>query len=345
MAASALLSFRSETEVMHFLDPTQDFAPNERKTEIRYDPLTGRSSRILYYPFQLPPKREYTALAKQTKGERCPFCNVDRATPLFPGELNAQGRFTVGQAVTFPNLFPYAGHSAVTIFSAEHFVAPTSFTPGMIADALLASQAYLKAVRGLDKSVRAYSINWNYLPMAGGSILHPHLQVIAGGAQTNEQREIADRSALFYARYGKKYGEVLVEEERERVERYVGRRGEVDWLTAFAPQGQSEFLAFFTQQDVDFFALSRQAWLDFGEGLTRLLAYLDGQGYQAFNAALFIPADPASGESLQLRLLPRVTLGPLETSDINYFKVLHEEALSLRPPEAVAQEARSYFGS
>jgi hypothetical protein len=53
--------------------------------------------------------------------------------------------------------------------------------------------------------------------------------------------------------------------------------------------------------------------------------------------------DPDAIEPVHARLIPRLTLGILNTSDINFFQSLHQEPLSFKVPEEVSALTRTYF--
>jgi galactose-1-phosphate uridylyltransferase len=44
-----------------------------------------------------------------------------------------------------------------------------------------------------------------------------------------------------------------------------------------------------------------------------------------------------------MRLCPRTTVPPLDTCEINYMKMLHNEPMSTMKPEAVAEELRKHW--
>ncbi|HEX5564145.1 MAG TPA: hypothetical protein VFX34_04230, partial [Sporosarcina sp.] len=89
------VSFRKHEEFFTFHDPMQDGKLIDRKTEIRFDPLTGETSRVIFDPGAPFMPKDYSELAKATEGEKCPFCaeNVSKITPRFPDELVEGGRF------------------------------------------------------------------------------------------------------------------------------------------------------------------------------------------------------------------------------------------------------------
>ena len=143
----------------------------------RRDPLTGASARILtgvkLQPETRPDLTELTA-----KPAFCPFDreHLEKATVPFPAELTAEGRIRVGRAVVVPNIMAYATHSAVGIYdSGRHFLDLDELTPPLVGDALAAMLRHARAVRRLDPAAAWSSVNANYLPPSGSSLVHPHL--------------------------------------------------------------------------------------------------------------------------------------------------------------------------
>ena len=144
----------------------------------RRDPLTGASARILtgvkLQPTTRPDMTELTA-----KPAFCPFDSeyLETATVPFPAELTTEGRIRVGRAVVVPNIMAYATHSAVGIYDpGRHFLDLDELTPSLVGDALTAMVRHARAVRRLDPTAQWSSINANYLPPAGSSLVHPHVQ-------------------------------------------------------------------------------------------------------------------------------------------------------------------------
>lgn len=318
----------------------------ERKTEIRFDPLTGESSRLVYDAGLAIAPPDLREAAEMTNGVKCPFCpeNLLKITPVFPSEIAEQGRIFQGDAVVFPNLFPYSKHNGVAIFSAQHYVTLEEFTAAMIKDAFLAAQRYIASVAAADPQARYASINWNYLPHSGGSILHPHIHVVVSEQPTNDQALIQEKAAAYRQQYGTEYFTDLYETEKKLGDRWIGECGDVGWMHAYAPKGHNDFQAIFSRAH-SLEELREQDWLSFGEGLTRVFAVLAEQGFASFNAAVNIPIRPEARQPVHARLIPRFTLGMLHTSDINFFQALHREPLSYKVPEDIAAKARIHFGA
>ena len=124
-----------ERRVLHaeILDPTRDFAVQRTEVEVRWDPLTGHTSRVLGVPRGLMPPNEedLEAIARKT-ADGCPFCGdrLEARTPRFPADLHPEGRMRRGQAVLFPNLFAYSRFSAVSVYSPDlHYLPLGQMTP------------------------------------------------------------------------------------------------------------------------------------------------------------------------------------------------------------------------
>ena len=58
---------------------------------------------------------------------------------------------------------------------------------------------------------------------------------------------------------------------------------------------------------------------------------------------MFIPVSKNSSERVHVRIVPRLTTGALQTSDMNVFNFLHGEPLCLKVPEKTTLEVTAYF--
>lgn len=337
------IQFQAHEEFFTFHDPTQEGKLIDRKTEIRFDPLTNESSRIIFDPGAPFTPTDYTELAKATEGKKCPFCpeNVQSFTPTFPDALIAGGRFTKGEAVAFPNLFPYSKHNAVTRMTDQHFVTLKEFTKEWIADAFSVAHTYLEEVRTSDPNTKYASINWNYLPPSGGSIIHPHIHVLASEQPTNYQAVMTRNSERFYQEHGENYFAKLKEEEKQLAKRWIGQVGSISWIHAFAPKNHFDFIGVLDAASSS--DLTEATWNDLADSMLRYFQYFEQIGIGSFNMGLFIPVEESAHERVHIRLVPRMTVGALGTSDMNVFNYLHAEPLCLKVPEGVASEVAAYF--
>ncbi|MEH7122612.1 hypothetical protein V7149_10615 [Bacillus sp. JJ1503] len=334
------MAFQNKEEWFKFYDSKGN--PIERRTEIRFDPITGESSRLIYDSGLVFTPPDYTEIAKQNRGARCPFCqeNLLKMTPLFPKEITQNGRIIKGEAVVFPNLFPYSKHNGVVIFSGQHYVRLEEFTTELITNAFLAAQDYLNRIMESDPEARYASINWNYLPNSGGSVLHPHIQVCASDSPTNYQAQLEEKTKDYEG--NKDVFTNLYETEKAMRERWIGEKGNVAWMHAYAPKGQNDFVAIFPEK-YSINDLNDQDWTDFAVGLKAIFQTLIEQGFASFNLALNISLNEDLKQAIHVRLIPRFTIGMMDTSDINFYQALHQEPLTYKVPEEVAARAREFY--
>src|SRR5512142_3170684 len=85
---------------------------NRTRIDVRVDPLTGHSSRIL--PERgLMPATDFDLESFAAENQpRCPFCpeRISALTPRLPPSIDPDGRIVRGEAVLFPNLHAYSSH-------------------------------------------------------------------------------------------------------------------------------------------------------------------------------------------------------------------------------------------
>jgi UDPglucose--hexose-1-phosphate uridylyltransferase len=311
----------------------------------RRDPLTGASTRILtgvkLQPDTRPDMTELTA-----KPAFCPFDSehLEKATVPFPAELAPEGRIRVGQAVVVPNIIAYATHSAVGIYDpGRHFLDLDELTPSLVGDALTAMIRHARAVRRLDPSAVWSSVNANYLPPAGSSLVHPHLQSAHDSCGLTSQRLLAEQAWAWQDRHGSSYWADLVVQE-DGGPRWLGRTGRVAWLTPFAPTGFHEVWGV-VDGAADLTELTEQDTQDLGQGLSRVLAAYRAWNLASFNFALIGggPRAQEHGHQVVLKVLSRSNPEPVYRSDATYFERLLWEAMIDLSPEEIADGIRGRF--
>jgi len=189
------LELRREQFSAELLDPRHGFDRGRFPLEVRWDPLTDQSCRLLPASSLPPPElQDLDALSAETK-PGCPFCTerIESETPRIVPELWPEGRIRCGEAVLFPNLVPYANWSSVSVYSPRlHLLRLDELTPSLLADNLMTQVTFARAVVEHDPSSRWVSVNANQLPPSGSSIFHPHLQGSANPTPTTVQRLLAE---------------------------------------------------------------------------------------------------------------------------------------------------------
>lgn len=310
----------------------------------RRDPLTGASARILTgVKQQYPARPDLTALTAPPAF--CPF-DADRleaATFPFPKEITTEGRIRVGRAVVVPNLMAYATHSAVGIYDTErHFIDLDELTPALIGDAFTAMVSHARGVRHFDPTAQWSSINANYLPPSGASLVHPHLQSAHDAYGLTAQRLLVERGGAWEDQR-RSYWATLVEQEAGGP-RWVGETGRVAWLTPFAPTGFHEVWGVVAGV-ADIPDLTEEDCAALGRGLSQILATYQTWNLASFNFAIIGggPHARAHRHRVLLKVMSRSNPDPMYRSDATYFERIHGEALIDLSPEEMAGGLQSAF--
>jgi len=331
------VELRRERVTSEFLDPGRGFERTRLPLEIRWDPLTGQTCRLLPEGSLPPPEQQnLDELGAQTRAA-CPFCmdRIGSATPRFPPEVWPDGWIQCGDALLFPNLVPYAKWSSVSVYSpSHHLLRLDELTPSLLSDNLTTQAMFARAVVRHDPSSRWVSVNANQLPPSGSSIFHPHLQGSANPEPTTVQHLLADLGAARLREY--------LELERHEGERWIASTGRVEWIASFAPVGPAEIRGFVVDaaspEELDNAAIAELA-----KGLSHVLALYAELKFQSFNLAVYGAPRSASDPLLVLRLVGRAYFGPQLRSDAMWSERLHGEAAIDLAPETVAERGRELF--
>jgi len=333
------VQFRREVVTSEILHPAQDFQPVRCEVEVRWDPLTGHSSRIVKGVKLLPASSfDLAAFARQTQ-ENCVFCpgRFEQSTPRWPSAVHPDGRIKRGQAVVFPNIVTYSKYSSVAIYSADlHFLPLEQMTARLVADNLHAQVEFVSAVMRYDNEAQWVSINANHMLPSGSSLFHPHTQGAVDRFPTTFQRLLSEVTEEQF--------QVYLATEKQRRERYIGRVAGIEWLASFAPVGFHELRAFIPGISCPV-QLSADQVEGLGQGVAAALNLYADLGFQSFNAALYGAPPTLSGYMLNLRLVARSNLQPLYRSDATYYERLHWQAMVDTSPEELTASARERFGT
>ena len=309
------------------------------QVDVRTDPLTGQSCRIL--PNRgLMPSNDFDLEAFASESQpRCPFCpdRINDLTPKLPPAIHPDGRIVHGEAILFPNLHAYSSHSCVSVYSPQlHYLPLERITDRLMADNLSTQVAYARAVMATDPTSHWASINANHMLPSGSSLFHPHLQGIVDSEPTTFQRLLADLPPQRFESY--------LQAERSIGERYLGDTGRVEWLVSFAPIGPAELRAFVG-------AVSSPAELDedliteLAHGLALALRTYAEIGFESFNLAMYGAPPATEGYRLNLRIACRSNLNAFYRSDSTFLERLHWEGAVDIAPEAFAERIGDRFQS
>ncbi|NLT34992.1 MAG: hypothetical protein GXX83_03730 [Gaiellales bacterium] len=331
-------------EKVAYLDPTNGFQEHTTYVEVREDGVTGVTSRILPHRFRTAGGQDVREHA-EAGAATCPFCRerMEQVTPRFTADVIQEGRFRRGQAVLFPNAFPYGRNSSVAIFSHEHALRLSAMDVGILGDGFLVCRDYFQRLQQMDPALGFCSVNWNYMPPAGGGLVHPHLQTICGPRPTAFAAKTHESARGYQTRTGRNLWEDLVAHEKREMERYLGQTGPVEWVSSFAPKGMAGEVCFFLPARASIFTLTDEDVLQLALGLRCVFRYLEAAGIASFNLALDATLMDDAAFGVRGRLIPRFTLPPLGISDVNYYEKLQNEIICITVPEDMAREMRPFF--
>ena len=330
------MELRRELLTAEMLDPGTG-EPLRTTIDLRFDPLTGHSSRILPGRGLMPASDfDLAAFARESQ-PGCPFCpgRIGRLTPRLAPEIHPDGRIACGEAVLFANLNPYASHSSVSVYSpGAHYLPLGEITERLLADNLATQAAFARAVMAAEPRSRWASVNANHMLPSGSSLFHPHLQGIVDAHPTTMQHMLAEVPPAEFGAY--------LDAERRAGERYLGNTGRVQWLASFAPIAPGELRAFAAgvsspeQLDDDLVG-------ELAHGLVLALGGYAEMGYESFNLAIYGAPPAVEGYPLNLRLACRSNLRPFYRSDSTFLERLHWEGAVDLAPETIARRIKERF--
>jgi len=340
-----MLHFTQEAFHSRIVLPNGELA--DRPIEIRTHPITGRTCRITYSRGEeREPSAESLPEPPPFAADRgkCPFCRSQMAsqTPQLPHELCSEGRMIRGTSTLFPNLFPYGRYSAVSLFDDHHFVEIGSACLQSYADSFLNCRDYLLRVLSHDPAAVFMAITQNHLPSAGGSLLHPHLQVQADRTPANNQLFLQRRAGDYRQQFGTGLFSDYLQYENKVGRRCIGSTGPWQWLAAFAPEGFFEIWGILPgvtslRQTTD------DHWQALAQGVLNTQKFYRSLGRNGYNLGLLLLDDSSDDLELRVILTVRSNYAPWVRSDFTGFEVMLGDMATFSAPELTAERARTFW--
>ncbi len=202
----------------------------------------------------------------------------------------------------------------------------------------------MKTVHRKNPQIRFGSVNWNHLPPAGASIIHPHLQIQLDREPVQTIKELLEMSEAYQKERGSSYWKDLVEVEKNVGERVIAEDSSLTWLANFAPWGNNEILGVF--KDVSSISqLSPHNIKDLSRGISNIIKGYRSMGIESFNIG--INSGPFNKDlnyyALNIKLISRPQLQPFYTSDRGFMEILHREIIVESSPERLTQKIKPFF--
>ncbi|NNL42503.1 MAG: galactose-1-phosphate uridylyltransferase [Desulfobacterales bacterium] len=341
----ANLNFKKESVSARFIAPSGEVV--EKPIEIRINPITWRTSRIAFS--RIDEKEAGTDRlphpppdAKKTF--ECPFCKpqVISKTPQLLPEISNGYRLVRNDSILFPNLFPYGSFSAVSLFDNHHFVDIGKASLSSYTDSFINCSKYLNDVLSCDHEAIYMAITQNHLPSAGGSLLHPHLQINADRIASNHHRFLADRALRYYAKTGSYLFSDYVKHEKGDGSRYLGNTGVWEWVAAFAPEGFFEIWGILPKIS-SFRKLAASDWEDLATGVLNTQRFYRGLCRNGYNLGILFVEDQKIPLDLRVVILARSNYAPWVRNDHTGFEVMLGDMTTFTAPEKTAENARPFW--
>ncbi|MFP4143179.1 MAG: hypothetical protein ACLFSM_08330 [Thermoplasmata archaeon] len=330
-----MLEFDVHPETASFYDPSED-EEKEIEIEIREDPLTGKTSRIIDKPLQSAEERD---ISDVKKNGFCPFCpeTIDEVGATDIKVLSGK-KMKRDEAVLLANVTPYSEHSIVIRLTEEHYLPLADFKEEHFYDGLRLAQDYLKKM-DLEKEASPLII-MNYLKPAGSSITHPHMQLLISDKLLDYQKRLIKHAERFYDENDENYWEVLLKEERGN-ERYIGKTGSFEWVSAFAPRGFNHVKGISTHNFTEFEGEDTE---DLARGIVNVLEGYGDMDQTTFNFSIFIPVSQSKDRfATVIDMVTRTKLDRFYRADDFAMPKLMDEPYCNKKPEDLAEELKSCF--
>jgi len=121
-------------------------------------------------------------------------------------------------------------------------------------------------------------------------------------------------------------------------ERRIGKIGDINWLTAFSPQGFEHIKGVY---DGQFLEIDTK---DLAKGMINVLRTYKGLNYNSFNISVFVPPlNQEEGFATVVDMVTRSNLDKYYWSDVSAITKLQDEPLTNRKPEKIVTDYKERF--
>jgi UDPglucose--hexose-1-phosphate uridylyltransferase len=339
------LFFHTEIITGRFIDPSGENV--EKRIEIRINPISGRTSRIAFgRGAEKEPATDRLPAPPPDAADtaNCPFCKpqVTSKTPRILREIFPGGRLCHNESILFPNLFPYGAYSAVSLFDNRHFVEIGASSVSSYADCLINCRNYLRRVSQYDSEAVYMAITQNHLPSAGGSLIHPHLQINADRIAPNNHRYLRKKSEEYFHQVGSYLFSDYLAHEKQDGSRYIGNTGPWEWIAAFAPEGFYEIWGILPRTTSPS-QITDADWSHLAQGVINAQKFYRSLCRNGYNLGILFVEDGNDFLELRIVILARSNYAPWVRNDHTGFEVMLGDMATFTSPEDTAENARAFW--
>jgi galactose-1-phosphate uridylyltransferase len=242
----------------------------------------------------------------------------------------------------FPNLFPYGGYSAVSLFDSRHFAEIGTASVSSYADCFINRRNYLRRILGHDSKALYMAITQNHLPSAGGSLIHPHLQINADRIAPNHHRFLRKRAEEYFEHNGSHLFSDYLLHEKQEGSRYIGKTGSWEWMAAFAPEGFFEIWGILPQATT-LLQITDSDWNDLAQGVVNTQKFYRSLCRNGYNLGLLFVEDGNPHLETRVVILVRSNYAPWVRNDHTGFEIMLGDMTTFTSPEDIAENARRFW--
>ena len=344
-----MITFEKTIKQAKILNPLKNFQEDTITFEYRTDPLTGRNTTVIkgmlsyINKFLTSDTELLKSLIEKTK-TNCPFCpeNIKTKTPMFTKDFLPEGRIQIGDATVIPNLTGHAEKSILVVLSKEHHLTLENFTPELILNGFRGGIDYLKKLTTVEPDIKYPVFAFNYMPPAGSSILHPHMQILVRDRPFYLAKLMLEKSKTYHETHGTNYWSDLTAAEKQG-HRHLTQINGVEWLTPFAPlRGINEVQAVVNGKS-NLLELTDENWTGLAQGTSRILRFYHKRGYISFNIVLL--SGPLNQRldyfDVNLRIMSRPGIQALNFTDAWALPYFLWDGEAVEEPEKLAERIRN----
>jgi galactose-1-phosphate uridylyltransferase len=220
------------------------------------------------------------------------------------------------------------GH-VVTVITEAHRV--EKFSRQQIADALSGQIDALMRYDGYP------SINMNYLPSAGASMIHPHMQGLSDARPSVVVGRYLLAGSEYHKLTGMDYWNVVTEREKESGRYLFG--DEIIWSAHAVPCGEREIRGILPVATLEETIPYRDT---LAAGIVEVIELYRSLGTTAFNMSIFFDkAGSKSGFHAFCSLISRINPNPSSMSDSAFMERMHFEPVIMTLPEEMGNLYRN----
>ena len=341
------IAFKSERKTVEVL--TAEGRPMSYELEYRWDPLTSRLAVICphlkekWTEFYSLRDEEWLQRMVEASRANCRFCRptIDTIAARFSPQQLDDEMLRVDGVYVFPNLFPRTDFEAVITSPDIHYLNLNEFNTDLLCTFLTAALECIKRAVRKNAKLLYPVIGCNYLPPAGASLIHLHMQLSIQAFPYEYLRRLIDSSTRYELAEHTNFWIDLMHCNKSRE---IKRTNNIHWYTPFAPTGFCEVGALITRPQLLKFTV--EDIHDLAEGLSTILRYYYDHGFAAFNFILYSDRLDSEHSPLLsgLQILARPNPRPNYLSiDTWYMPFLLQQAIVLERPEELARDLRTYF--